>query len=60
MKKYKITARVGLDTYSAVVEAKNAFEANDKAVAMGHKLSDFGQGRFLQGVTVRVINSKRK
>lgn len=60
MRKYKITARVGLDTYSAIVEAKNAYEANDKAVSMGHKLSNFGEGRFFQGVTVKAINSKRK
>lgn len=60
MRKYKITARVGLDAYSAIVEAKNAYEANDKALAMGHKLSNFGEGRFLQSVTVKAISSKRK
>lgn len=58
MRKYKITARVGLDTFSAIVEAKNAYEANDKALSMGHKLSNYGEERFLQGVTVEPINSK--
>lgn len=60
MRKYKITARVGMDTYSAIVEAKNAYEANNKALSLGHKFTDYGRGRFLQGVTVRAISLKRK
>ena len=60
MKKYEITVRVGRETHKKIVEAKNINEANDMALSMGHKLSNFGQGHFFSGVSVKSVNTKRK
>ena len=38
MRKYIITAFIGFDRHSKIVEAKNSFDANQKALDYGHKL----------------------
>ena len=58
MRRYEITARVGLDMYRAVVEAKNIKEANEMALSMGHKLSNYGKCGSLRGVSVEAIKPK--
>lgn len=55
MRKYKITAYVGLETYTKVIEAKNSVEANKQALDYGYKMSKFGNGSFLRGVSVRSV-----
>ena len=55
MRQYKITAYVGLETHTKVVEAKNSREANEKALDYGHKMSKFGGGSFLRGVSVKPV-----
>lgn len=55
MRQYKITAYVGFETHTKVVEAKNSREANEKALDYGHKMSKFGNGSFLRGVSVKPI-----
>lgn len=49
MRKYRITALVGLDAHTKIIEARNSIEANDKALAFGYEKSGHGQ-KFLQGV----------
>ncbi len=57
MRKYKITVYVGLETHSKVIEAKNSVEANKKALDYGHKLSIYGNGSFLRGVSVKSVKT---
>lgn len=58
MRQYKITAYVGLETHTKVVEAKSSKEATEKALAYGHKMSNFGNGSFLRGVFVKPVKNK--
>ncbi len=60
MRKYKITAFVGLETHTKTVEAKNSIEANKKALDYGHKMSSYGNGGFLRGVKVTAIKNTVK
>lgn len=60
MIKYKITAYVGFDSPSKIVEAKNFDEAYRMALDFGHCLSGFGEGPFLSGVHVQRIKKKNK
>lgn len=55
MRKYKITAYVGMETHTKVIEAKNSREANEKALDYGQKMSKFGNGSFLRGVSVKSV-----
>ena len=57
MRKYRITAFVGLDTHTKVIEAKNSIEANDKALAFGYEKSGHGS-KFLQGVRVSPVKGE--
>lgn len=60
MKKYKITAYVGFDSPSKVIEAKNMGDAYQKALDFGHKLSNYGKGPFFSGVHVQPIKNEKK
>ena len=59
MRKYIITAFIGFDRHSKTVEAKNSFDANQKALDYGHKLSGYGS-KFLKGVKVTPIKKNKK
>lgn len=56
MRKYHITALVGLDSHTKIIEARNSIEAHDKALAFGYEKSRHGQ-KFLQGVRVQAVKS---
>ena len=59
MAKYKLTAYVGFDSYSTIIEAKNSREANQRALDFGHRKSNYGE-KYLRSVkAVRVINQKK-
>lgn len=60
MRKYKITAYVGFETHTKVIEAKNSVEANKQALDYGHKMSNFGNGSFLRGVSVKSVKNLNK
>lgn len=62
MRKYKITAFIGLDSHSKIIFAKNSYEANQQALDFGHKLSNYGRSGFLRGTKVTYVGnvSKRK
>ena len=55
MKKYKIIAYVGCECHTKEIEAKNYTEAQEKAVDYGCKLSNYGNGAFLQSICVKPI-----
>lgn len=60
MRKYEATIVVGLDTHKEVIEAKNYSEAKDKALSTAHGLSEYGNGKFLQSVTVKCLKNPKK
>lgn len=60
MRKYKITAFVGMESHSKTIEAKNSYEANQKALDYGHKMSNYGSGGFLRGVKVTAVKNISK
>ena len=59
MAKYKITAYVGMDAPTITIEAKNSYEANQKALEFGHRRSNYGE-KFLKGTKVVRVLSKKK
>lgn len=54
MRKYKVTAYIWRKTHSKVIEAKNSVEANKK-IDYGHKMSNYGNGSFFRGVSVKSV-----
>ena len=60
MRKYKITAYVGMDTHSKIVEAKNSFEAGQMALNWGNSLSGYGRNHYFRGTKVSAIKNSNK
>lgn len=59
MRRYKITAFVGFETHTKIIEAKNTCEARQHALDYGHKMSNYGNGGFLRSVIVKEIKNKK-
>jgi len=59
MAKYKITAYVGFDAPTIVIDAKNSYEANRKALEFGHRKSNYGE-KFLKGTKVVRLPGNKK
>ena len=58
MPNYEIKARVGFDTYTRTVKAKNSTEAHYMALKLGHEKSQGGK-RFLHSVNCKRIYEKK-
>lgn len=59
MRKYKISALVGCTSHMKEIEAKNLTETQEIAWNYGRKLSNYGQGSYLQSVKVTPVKSTK-